>query len=78
MSKITIQRLQRCLTGVWLLLVLMSCSSGEESDTQSAIDEAVQKTADKAVHYIKDPINKAEAIKELEEERTRTQDEQLQ
>jgi len=74
MNKMTILR---CLTGVWLLL-LTSCSSGDEEEKSSVIDEAVQKTADKAVEYIKDPIEKAEAVKELEEERARSRTEQLQ
>lgn len=63
-----------------LLLVLMvSCSSDDTADDeQSVIDEAVQKTADKAVKYIKEPINKAEAVKVVEEERTRKLEEQVQ
>ena len=74
MNKMTILS---CFAGMWLLL-LTSCSSGDEEDQSSVIDEAVQKTADKAVAYIKEPIDKAEAVKELEEERARSRTEQLQ
>ena len=60
------------------LVLLVSCSSDEAADDkQSAIDQAVQKTADTAVRYIKDPIEKAEAVKTVEEDRTRKLEEQV-
>lgn len=62
-----------------LLVLLVSCSSDEGmDDEQSAIDQAVQKTADKAVQYIQEPIDKAEAVKVIEEERTSKLEEQVQ
>lgn len=62
-----------------LLVLLVSCSSDEGmDDDQSAIDQAVQKTADKAVQYIQEPIDKAEAVKVIEEERTSKLEEQVQ
>ncbi len=62
-----------------LLVLMVSCSSDDSAkEEQSAIDRAVQKTADKAVRYIKEPINKAEAVKTVEEERTRKLEEQVQ
>lgn len=67
----------RCLVCIFLMSVLLvSCSSDQEE--KSAIDRAVQETADKAVKYIKEPIDKAEAIKGVEEERTRKLEEQVQ
>lgn len=59
-----------------ITVLLTSCSS--DQDEESTIDRAVQKTADKAVKYIQEPIDKAEAIKEVEEERTRKLEEQVQ
>lgn len=60
------------------LILLVSCSSDEAADDkQSAIDQAVQKTADTAVRYIKDPIEKAEAVKTVEDDRTRKLEEQV-
>lgn len=60
------------------LVLLVSCSSDEAADDKpSAIDQAVQKTADTAVRYIKDPIEKAEAVKTVEEDRTRKLEEQV-
>ena len=62
-----------------MFALMVSCSSDEGTDDeQSKIDQAVQKTADKAVRYIKEPIDKAEAVKEIEEERTTKLEEQVQ
>lgn len=61
------------------VVLLISCSSEDGADSEeSVIDQAVQNTADKAVRYIKEPIEKAEAVKVIEEERTRKLDEQVQ
>lgn len=51
-------------------LLLTACSSDEEEiQESSSIDRAVKEVADRAVDYIQTPIEKAEAVKEIEEAR---------
>lgn len=70
--------MKNILVGI-VLLLLVCCSSEEKTDSeQSVIDQAVQKTADKAVKHIQDPIDKAEAVKVIGEERTSKIEEQVQ
>jgi len=61
-----------------LLVLMVSCSAEETPEEPSVIDEAVQKTADAAVGYIKDPLEKAEAVKASEEARRKKIEEQTQ
>jgi len=66
-----------------LLLVLppyiTGCSGDEESVEQdSVIDQAVQKVADRGVDYIQTPIEKAKAVKEIEDARRSQLEEQSQ
>lgn len=63
--------------GCFLIFLLVSCSADQDEEP-SAIDEAVKETADEMVKHIKEPIDKAEALKVIEEERTRKLDEQVQ
>ena len=65
-----------CLCMVFLLL---GCSGEpEENEKQSSIDKATKEVADKIVDHIKTPIEKAEAVKEVEENRTREYQKQVQ
>ena len=52
------------------LLLIISCSGeGDEEGNGSAIDRATKEVADEAVKRIKTPIEKAEAVKDIEEAR---------
>ena len=56
-----------CLMGT---LLLCGCSPDEEEQrNESSIDRFTKKTADKAVERIKTPLEKAEAVKEIEAQR---------
>ena len=51
-------------------LMLCACSQEEEQvQKESSIDRATKEVADKAVEQIKTPLEKAEAVKEIEEQR---------
>ena len=51
-------------------LLILSCSQDEEENrNDSSIDRFTKETADKAVEQIKTPLEKAEAVKEIEEQR---------
>ena len=51
-------------------LLLCGCSPDEEENrNESSIDRFTKKTADKAVERIKTPLEKAEAVQEIEEQR---------
>ena len=66
---------------IWLLacLLLIGCSHDEdEKGSESAIDRTTKKVADTAVEKIKTPLEKAEAIKVIEEQRTDKLEEQVQ
>ncbi len=58
-------------------LLLLGCSQDQEEKQESAIDRATKEVADKAVRQIKTPLEKAEAVKEIEEQRTDRMEEQL-
>lgn len=61
------------------IFMLTSCSTDQDKEEgKSSIDQATKKVADTAVEYIKTPIEKAEAVKEIEEERGRKLKEQVQ
>jgi hypothetical protein len=50
--------------------MLCACSQEEEeAGKESSIDRATKAVADKAVEQIKTPLEKAEAVKEIEEQR---------
>jgi hypothetical protein len=50
--------------------MLCTCSQEEEEvQKESSIDRATKAVADKAVKQIKTPLEKAEAVKEIEEQR---------
>ncbi len=60
-------------------LLLLGCSGEqEENEKQSSIDKATKEVADKIVEHIKTPIEKAEAVKEVEEDRTRELQKQVE
>ena len=51
-------------------LLLSACSQEEEEvRKESSIDRATKEVADKVVEQIKTPLEKAEAVKEIEEQR---------
>ena len=58
-------------------LLLLGCSQDQEEKQESAIDRATKEVADRAVSQIKTPLEKAEAVKEIEEQRTDRMEEQL-
>ncbi|MGI9538151.1 MAG: hypothetical protein ACR2PB_13865 [Desulfocapsaceae bacterium] len=65
---------------VWFLscLLLVACSEEEEeARNESAIDRATKEVATTVVEQIKTPLEKAEAVKELEEQRTDRMEEQI-
>ena len=60
-------------------LILISCSEEEEeARTESTIDRATKEVATTVVERIKTPLEKAEAVKEIEEQRTDRMEEQVQ
>lgn len=67
-----------CLLLIPVSLLLITACSGDEENVQqeSAIDQAVKTVADRAVDYIQTPIEKAEAVKEIEEARQGRMEEQ--
>jgi hypothetical protein len=58
--------------------MLYGCSQDEEEKGESSIDRATKEVADKIVTQIKTPLEKAEAVKEIEEQRTGRLEEQTQ
>ena len=73
------ERVIKSIVTALTVFLLISCSSDDGADgEESVVDQAVQKTADKAVRYIQEPIDKAQAVKVSEEERMRKLDEQVQ
>ena len=50
-------------------LLCTSCSTDEEKE-KSSIDSLTEETAQKAVQYIQDPLDKAQAIQKLVDERS--------
>ena len=66
---------------IWFMscLLLIACSEEEEeARSESAIDRATKEVATAAVEQIKTPLEKAEAVKELEEQRGDRLEEQVQ
>ncbi len=45
--------------------ILSACGGESEEEEKSAIDQFTHETASKAVHYIQDPINKAQVVQDL-------------
>ena len=58
-------------------LMLLGCSQDQEEKQESSIDRATKEVADRAVQQIKTPLEKAEAVREIEEQRTDRMEEQL-
>ncbi len=59
--------------------LLSSCSGDQDKkEEESSIDRATKDVADKIVDHIKTPIEKAEAVKDIEEERTEQYKKQVQ
>ena len=58
-------------------LMLLGCSQDQEEKQESSIDRATEEVADRAVQQIKTPLEKAEAVREIEEQRTDRMEEQL-
>ena len=62
--------MNRFLVCILCCLILCTCSQEEEEvQKESSIDRATKAVADKAVKQIKTPLEKAEAVKEIEEQR---------
>lgn len=63
---------------LYTFLFQMTGCSGDEENVQndSVIDQAVQKVADSGVDYIQTPIEKAKAVKDIEEARNQQLEEQ--
>ena len=62
--------MNRFLISIICCLMLCACSQEEEeAGKESSIDRATKAVADKAVEQIKTPLEKAEAVKEIEEQR---------
>ena len=60
----------RFLLCILCCLMLCACSQEEEEvQKDGSIDRATKAVADKAVEQIKTPLEKAEAVKEIEEQR---------
>ena len=60
----------RFIICILCFLMLCACSQEEEEvQKESSIDRATKAVADKAVEQIKTPLEKAEAVKEIEEQR---------
>lgn len=45
--------------------IISACGGNSEEEKKSVIDQFTEETADKAVHYIQDPIDKARAVQIL-------------
>lgn len=58
-------------------LLVIGCSQDEEEQQESSIDRATKEVADRVVEQIKTPLEKAEAVKEIEEQRTDQLEEQI-
>lgn len=59
------------------ILFLSGCSAEQDDDEKGgSIDRATKKVADAAVDYIQTPVEKAEAVKEIEETRRSRLEEQ--
>ena len=61
-------------TFLFLLLcyaLLCTGCSGEEEKKKSSIDSFTEETAQKAVEYIQDPLDKARAVQQLANEHSR-------
>ncbi|MBT8354969.1 MAG: hypothetical protein KJO60_10635 [Desulfofustis sp.] len=62
--------MSRLLICIICCLLLFSCSQEEDEIRQeSSIDRATKEVADKVVEQIKTPLEKAEAVREIEEQR---------
>ncbi|MBT8344837.1 MAG: hypothetical protein KJO28_00935 [Desulfofustis sp.] len=62
--------MSRLLICIICCLLLSSCSQEEDEIRQeSSIDRATKEVADKVVEQIKTPLEKAEAVREIEEQR---------
>ena len=58
-------------------LLVIGCSQDQEEQQESSIDRATKEVADRVVEKIKTPLEKAEAVKEIEEQRTDRIEEQV-
>ena len=58
-------------------LLVIGCSQDQEEQQESSIDRATKEVADRVVEQIKTPLEKAEAVKEIEEQRTDRIEEQV-
>ena len=56
--------------------LLTGCPAEQDEEKSGSIDRATKKVADAAVDYIQTPKEKAEAVKEIEEARHKTFEEQ--
>ena len=79
----TVNQMKSLISTLSLLSLLFftsqiaGCSGDEETAQEdSTIDRAVQKVADRGVEYIQTPIDKARAVKDIEEARREQLEEQ--
>ena len=71
--------MRRLLVCLLCCLLLCTCSQEEEEVRQeTSIDRATKGVADAVVEQIKTPLEKAEAVKEIEERRREKLQEQAQ
>ena len=53
-----------------ILFLMISCSSGEDSNEKGVIEETTDKIAQEATDMIKKPINQAKGVAEIANDRT--------
>ena len=61
-----------------IIFLLSGCSSDQGQEEQSAIDKKTEEVATQMVQKIQDPIDKAQALKVSEEQRTKKLEEQVE
>ena len=61
-----------------IMFLLSGCSSDQGQEEKSAIDKKTEEVATEIVQKIQDPIDKAEALKVTEEQRTEKIKEQVE
>ncbi|MBW2683105.1 MAG: hypothetical protein JRC69_06025 [Deltaproteobacteria bacterium] len=64
-------QLRRLLFPALFFLILSSCSSSEDQEKQTGIEQTTEKIAQEAIDYIKTPIDQAKMAKELSESHNR-------
>ena len=60
-------RLRFLLLPLLFILLLSGCSNSEDQENSGDIEQATEKVAQKAIDYIKTPIEQAKLAKEVQE-----------